>query len=138
MKYMKTTIYSIHILAAFLAAMFLSACGGSSNSPEGVARKFFTALQNQDVKTATACSSKAKPGTSQADKSMIIAILTAAMQDELQKNGGIEAMETSPVSDSGDKAEVEVKITYKNGKTDESPCKMVKENGAWKVDDVGR
>jgi len=59
MKSMKTTIYSIHILAAFLAAMFLSACGGSSNSPEGVAKQFFTAVTEGDIKAAAACATKA-------------------------------------------------------------------------------
>jgi len=131
MKSMKTSIYSIHILAAFLATMLLSACGGSSNSPEGVAKQFFTAITKGDVKTATACSTKEN------QKGGSVAFMVGLAQASLQEKGEIKNIETNPISVSGDTAAVKVITTFKkDGSTDETVIGLAKENGAWKVADV--
>ena len=67
--------------------------------------------------------------------------LAAKLEEGYNKNGGLKSYEIiseeiTKAEDEGgiDKARVEVKLFYKDGKEDEETMKMVKHNGTWKID----
>jgi len=129
---MKTTIHSINILAIFLAAILLSACGQSlPNTPEAVAKQFVTAMFKQDFKTMAACATK--------DQQSFLLNKTSTkpmaenIKKQLEDRGGLKSVETSPVSVSDQKATVKVTIVFETGKNIETTQNLVKEDGVWKV-----
>jgi len=130
----KTTIYTLPILAAFVAAMFLTACGGSSsvpNTPEAVAVKYYNAVLKGDVKTMSANASKKLQST--LPSASQVKAMVAMMFGE---NGGVKSVESGQVANYDTSAKVKLKLTFNKGGNDTVTLDMVKENDLWKVDDM--
>jgi len=103
------------------STMFLTACS-NSNDPEGVAKSFIKAMNNNDFKGAA---SYCDDNTAKLFTSL----------DELSKLGGADAKkdksnyEFVKSETKGDKATV----TFKDSKKGEFPVTLVKVDGKWKV-----
>lgn len=105
----------------FAAAVFaLCSCGGGNDSPSGVVLQMFDAAKECD-----------------AYKVMELQDLSAYKEmmkstAEEMKSAKFEVL-SEEIDESGEKAEVKIKVTKESGSSDEETIKLNKVDGKWKV-----
>ena len=129
---MKKLSYLLMLAIVFI----LSAC--SSNTPSAVAEKFTQLINDNEFEDAVEML-YVKPGLDAdqvaKDKENIVKMLTELSKKKTDKDiaTSIEATNET-LNEAGDEATVTVKMTMKDGKTDENDVRLKKdENGDWKV-----
>ena len=126
------------LLALAVACMvaFTACSSSSSDSSKGVVKAYLdNVIAGKYEKAVT--SFYFKEEMSQAEMKG----LAAKLEEGYGKEGGLKSYEiiseeiTKAEEEGGvDKAKVEVKLFYKDGKEEEQTMKMVKHNGEWKID----
>lgn len=104
----------------------------SKNSPKGVVKTYYSALQNQKYEEATQCFA----GMESEEDMQAIA---GKLKEGMEKNEGLKSFEV--VSDSlcnDTVAFVATKFVYGNGEEGESNVGVVKQNGEWKIDPMSK
>lgn len=129
---MKKLSYLLMLAIVFI----LSAC--SSNTPSAVAEKFTQLINDNEFEDAVEML-YVKPGLDAdqvaKDKENIVKMLTELSKKKTDKDiaTSIEATNET-LNEAGDEATVTVKMTMKDGETDENDVRLKKdENGDWKV-----
>lgn len=130
-------------LMSFVIAVFailaFTAC--SSNSPKDVAEKAMKCIVNQDYKGYVDLvylqdENKSKEDVDKA-KAQLVELLQNKGEKSIKENEGVESFEVTKeeISEDGNSATVDLNITYKNGKTDDTTVKLCKDkNGKWWID----
>ncbi len=130
-------------LMSFVIAVFailaITAC--SSNSPKDVAEKAMKCIVNQDYKGYVDLvylqdENKSKEDVDKA-KAQLVELLQNKGEKSIKENEGVESFEVTKeeISEDGNSATVDLNITYKNGKTDDTTVKLCKDkNGKWWID----
>lgn len=130
-------------LMSFVIAVFailaITAC--SSNSPKDVAEKAMKCIVNQDYKGYVDLvylqdENKSKEDVGKA-KAQLVELLQNKGEKSIKENEGVESFEVTKeeISEDGNSATVDLNITYKNGKTDDTTVKLCKDkNGKWWID----
>ena len=130
-------------LMSFVIAVFailaITAC--SSNSPKDVAEKAMKCIVNQDYKGYVDLvylqdENKSKEDVDKA-KAQLVELLQNKGEKLIKENEGVESFEVTKeeISEDGNSATVDLNITYKNGKTDDTTVKLCKDkNGKWWID----
>lgn len=129
---MKKLSYLLMLAIVFI----LSAC--SSNTPSAVAEKFTQHINDNEFEDAVEML-YVKPGLDAdqvaKDKENIVKMLTELSKKKTDKDiaTSIEATNET-LNEAGDEATVTIKMTMKDGETDENDVRLKKdENGDWKV-----
>lgn len=126
------------VIAVF-AILAFTAC--SSNSPKDVAEKAMKCIVNQDYKGYVDLvylqdENKSKEDVGKA-KAQLVELLQNKGEKSIKENEGVESFEVTKeeISEDGNSATVDLNITYKNGKTDDTTVKLCKDkNGKWWID----
>lgn len=126
------------VIAVF-AILAITAC--SSNSPKDVAEKAMKCIVNQDYKGYVDLvylqdENKSKEDVGKA-KAQLVELLQNKGEKSIKENEGVESFEVTKeeISEDGNSATVDLNITYKNGKTDDTTVKLCKDkNGKWWID----
>lgn len=126
------------VIAVF-AILAITAC--SSNSPKDVAEKAMKCIVNQDYKGYVDLiylqdENKSKEDVDKA-KAQLVELLQNKGEKSIKENEGVESFEITKeeISEDGNSATVDLNITYKNGKTDDTTVKLCKDkNGKWWID----
>lgn len=126
------------VIAVF-AILAITAC--SSNSPKDVAEKAMKCIVNQDYKGYVDLiylqdENKSKEDVDKA-KAQLVELLQNKGEKSIKENEGVESFEVTKeeISEDGNSATVDLNITYKNGKTDDTTVKLCKDkNGKWWID----
>lgn len=132
-------------LMSFVIAVFailaITAC--SSNSPKDVAEKAMKCLVNQDYKGYVDLiylqdENKSKEDVDKAKaKAQLVELLQNKGEKMIKENEEVESFEITKeeISEDGNSATVDLNITYKNGKTDDTTVKLCKDkDGKWWID----
>lgn len=125
------------IAAALFTVLMLASCGG--NTPESVATKFLNAMRALDLETAKKYSTEQMGYQFDEMRSYYSAEEFEAERKimiEESKRVKIKAVD-SKVSDGGDLATVTVEIIENDGEKERHEMYLRKENGTWKVYDLG-
>ena len=125
---------------AIVAMMFVAwSCGGAADSPSAVAEKAIQCLQDRDYDGyAKLIYLEEKDNQSIEDQQKaIVALIADKMDKEMDKKQGISSYEVlgEEIAEDGNKAKVNLKITYGDGSTDDQRLKCLKtEDGKWMID----
>lgn len=125
----------IFSLLSFVLVM-LAFCSCSDNSPEGVAKQYFSYIQSGKYEKVVDLIHFKKEPTSE-EKEQIVAMVKDKGAKELEKKGGITSFEIGEVTlnDEGTAATVKANLTYGDGTTDDDKVKLMKtDDGKWMVD----
>lgn len=131
-------LISLSIIVAFIA-MF-TACSPKNDTPTAVATEYMS-LMKAGKYEKVADLTYVKPGTSAEDeaqgKAMIASMLKEKAGKQIEKKGGIKSFEiiSEKISESGEKATVEVTTTYGDNSTEDEICTVKKgEDNKWYLD----
>ena len=131
-KYLKQSLVSGLALGLVLG---LGACSGGGN-PESVVKKFYDAVADGNVDKAVDCVAL----ESVAADEMVMAkakiqMVVATGQAQINANGGLSKVEVlkQDLSEDGNAASMQVKVTFKNDKSDVSRVRAIKEKSGWKI-----
>ena len=118
------------LLALAIVAIAFAACGGNSNTPEGVAEKYMKCYQKGDWKGMVE-----QMNVSEEEKGQILQVFEAKGDAALKESGGIKSykIEESEVAEDGQSAKVKFSVVYGNGKEDTEKVRLVLVDGKWKV-----
>ncbi|MBR2017171.1 MAG: DUF4878 domain-containing protein [Prevotella sp.] len=125
---------------AIVAMMFVAwSCGGATDSPSAVAEKAIQCLQDRDYDGyAKLIYLEEKDNQSIEDQQKaIVALIADKMDKEMDKKQGISSYEVlgEEIAEDGNKAKVNLKITYGDGSTDDQRLKCLKtDDGKWMID----
>lgn len=104
----------------------------SQNSPKGVVKTYYSALQDQEYEEATQCFA----GLESEDDMQAIA---GKLKEGMEKNKGLKSFEVTGDSLCNDTlAFVTVKFIYGNGEEDAGNIGVVKQDGEWKIDPMSK
>lgn len=104
----------------------------SQNSPKGVVKTYYSALQDQEYEEATQCFA----GLESEDDMQAIA---GKLKEGMEKNKGLKSFEVTGDSLCNDTlAFVTVKFIYGNGEEGAGNIGVVKQNGEWKIDPMSK
>lgn len=118
---------SLFALALCLAALPLAGCSGSS--PESAVKAFYNALADGDTATAKKyIDPEALNGPTGAMADAMLPKITGVIKNA----GGIKSIDCTNSTVNGDQATVHVKLTLKNGETNEDDLHLVNKDG-WKI-----
>ncbi|MGQ0333212.1 DUF4878 domain-containing protein [Halomonas elongata] len=126
----------MHFLASALILLMVSACGASTDTPESSLTAFYEAVAKNDAKTALEHVSLADIKESEMGVAREkIKMMVGNFHAKAEEKGGIEKVEVLNVATNEEKteAEVEVQVTFGNGKSEKNTDDMVKEDGEWKI-----
>jgi len=126
-----------HLLALVVACMVaFTACSSSSDSSKDVVKSYLdNVIAGKYEKAASNFYFKNEPSETE------LKALAAKLEEGYGKDGGLKSYEivseeiTKAEEEGGiDKARVEVKLFYKDGKESEETMKLIKKDGKWKID----
>ena len=122
------------MMAVCLMVMALSACGGSTNTPEGVTEKAIKWIADKDYKGYVELMHFNKEKSAE-DMQQIVALIKDKMDKEMDQKKGIKDYKIGTPEITDDKAVVPYTLTYGNDETKEDKMKLVKtEDGKWMID----
>lgn len=122
-----------HFFVVFLAAL-LTACSGSG--PEKVAEKYASSIINADIDTFLATVYLSEEEKSQINMmSGKLEEMFKMAQIQAQAAGGIKSIKASDTEYSADKmnAMVTLRISFKNGTSEEDRVRLINTSSGWKV-----
>ena len=133
---MKFSIRAALLLTAF-AAIFLAACSGPKNTPDGVAVAFIERSYKGDVDGAMSLvhlPDSSKPGKTEMAQGKMKAMIAKA-REKAESQGGVEAIAVqSSTIDANDpnRARVILKVRFKQGEGTEK-MRLIQVKGQWKI-----
>lgn len=116
------------------AALSLAACSGGN--PESVVKKFYDAVADGNVDKAVDCMALESVAANEMMMAKAkIQMVVATGQAKINANGGLSKVEVlkQDLSEDGNSVSMQVKVTFKNDKSDVSRVRAVKEKGGWKI-----
>lgn len=119
-------------LFAFLVLLALSGCG--NQTPSDVAKAAMTCLQNEDFEGYIALMENNDSEENEKNRATMANVLQEKARVSLKKNGGIEDFKVVKETINQEKgtATVKMEVTYNNGTTTTSNCKLRKgKDGKW-------
>lgn len=124
----------LSMMAVCLMVMALSACGGSTNTPEGVTEKAIKCIADKDYKGYVELMHFNKEKSAE-DMQQIVALIKDKMDKEMDQKKGVKDYKIGEPEITDDKAVVPYTLTYGNDETKEDKMKLVKtEDGKWMID----
>lgn len=133
---MKFIIRAALLLTAF-AAIFLAACSGPKNTPDGVAVAFIERSYKGDVDGAMSLihlPDSSRPGETEMAQGKMKAMIAEA-KGKAERQGGVEAIAVqSSTIDANDpnRARVILKVRFKQGEGTEK-MRLIQVEGKWKI-----
>ena len=133
---MKFIIRAALLLTAF-AAIFLAACSGPKNTPDGVAVAFIERSYKGDVDGAMSLihlPDSSRPGETEMAQGKMKAMIAKA-REKAESQGGVEAIAVqSSTIDANDpnRARVILKVRFKQGEGTEK-VRLIQVEGKWKI-----
>ena len=130
----------VALLFAAFVTLFFAACGGGSDLPEAVAEKYLKASLKSDygtMKKLTTEKQKAEVEKSEKEWKEKEKDIPPEKKEMINKMKAMTPKaEEAKISEDGNSADVRVPLFDEDGKPANMTFryKMVKENGAWKVD----
>lgn len=120
-------------LAVFAFMAFLISCSGGRNSPAGVSKSFIEKVEKGD--TEAAAKMFEGMGTATEEEMQKSRALLDVSSKEIASKGGIKKIDVldETISQNGQTAHVELKVTYGNGEEDESITRLIKTDEGWKI-----
>lgn len=120
-----------------LVAVLFVACGGS-DTPGKAAVKIYNDLAagNYEAVAENFYLDATDPDDIREGREFLVALFKEKAAPEIEKKGGIKSVEVleETINESGDKAEVKLKITYGNDTTKEEDIDMILDkDGKWKA-----
>ena len=119
-------VVALLAVGGLLALLFSGGGGG----PAGTAKDFFWALEQGNVEEARGLMSS-QLRTLLNDQKLGMAL--AQNRAQAQQREGLQDIEVVQETVNGDRAVVQLKLTYGNGLTDVQNVQLVQEEGAWKI-----
>ena len=120
-------------LAVFAFMAFLFSCSGGGNSPAGVSKSFLLKVERGDTEAAAKMFEGMENATEE-EMQKSKALLDESSK-EIALKGGVKKVDVlnETISEDGQNASVEMKVTYGNGEEDESTTKLIKTEDGWKL-----
>lgn len=129
----RSLVFSIRFFMLCALGAFLVACGLSS-SPEGTVEAYFKAVADNRVEDAVAFYSI--KDVKENDLTMVkgkLQMVVGEQISDIKDSGGLQSLDAKTVKAEGDRATVEVEMTYGNGEKKDETIELVKEDGGWKI-----
>lgn len=129
---MRKVIY----LSLILFCVVFASC--SSKAPGAAAKKYMEYVKDGDFEQFADGIMYQEDATQEdieQSKAMITSLLKEKAVKEIEKKGGIDKIEivSETVAQDGKTADVVLRMIYGNGSSEESNCKMVLDQGIWKM-----
>lgn len=123
----------IHVSMIVSLFALLVSCGGGAKSPGAVSKSFIEKIEKGDTKAAAQMFEGMKNATDE-EIQKTEAFLSESTK-EMASKGGVKSIKvlSESISEDGQKADVELKVTYGNGEEDESTTKLNKTEDGWKI-----
>lgn len=123
----------VSMLGALMLVLAFTAC--SSNSPEGVVKKYYDCVGKGQYEEAIELLHFKKEMTDK-DKQQMASLIREKGTKEMDKKGGISSVEINNVemSEDGETAVVDATVKYGDGSTKSDQNKVVKVDGEWKIE----
>lgn len=125
----------IFTLIAVAVAMFMVSCASAPASPSEVAVDYYQyAVDGEFEKLVDCIHIEAETPEEVAEaKAMLNSLFTEKAAPQIEAKGGIKSVESlaETVSEDGNEANVQLKITYGDETTKNEDLKMVKVDGKW-------
>ena len=120
-------------LAVFAFMAFLISCSGGANSPTGVSKSFLLKVEKGDTEAAAKMFEGMENATEE-EMQKSKALLDESSK-EIAAQGGIKKVDVlnETISEDGQTASVDLKVTFGNGEEDESTTKLIKTEDGWKL-----
>ena len=115
-------------------ALSLATCSGGN--PESVVKKFYDAVADGNVDKAVDCMALESVAANEMMMAKAkIQMVVATGQAQINANGGLSKVEVlkQDLSEDGNSVSMQVKVTFKNDKSDISRVRAIKEKGGWKI-----
>ena len=125
------------LLLTALLAIFLTACSGPKNTPDGVAVAFIERSYKGDVDGAMSLihlPDSSKPGTTEMVQGKMKAAIAKA-REKAERQGGVEeiAVQSSTIdANDPNRARVALKVRFKQGE-DTEKMHLIQVEGKWKI-----
>ena len=131
---MKKLIY----LFAVVAAVFAVSCSSTPATPGGAALNIYQLMVDGKYEAVAEgfYLDATDPDDIREGREFLVSIFREKAAPQIEKKGGIKSVEVleESINESGDKAEVKLKITYGNDTTEEEDVNMVLDkDGKWKA-----
>lgn len=122
-------------LLSLVCALFCTvACSSPNSTPTSITEAYMDALQSEDYEAITELFyfDEANPEEAAEGKQMITSLISK-VGPEMEKRGGIESYEivSETISEDGESADVDVKVTYGNGNVENQTSETVQHDGKW-------
>lgn len=126
--------YALYPIALLILAVLLTACSGGE--PENTVEAFFKASADGDTEKAIDQISFASVGADEmvAAKGKV-QMIVGDLQQRINANDGLDSVETlnSDISENGEQATIQSRITFGNGKTTDETTRLIKDGDDWKI-----
>jgi len=128
----KLSVIGLLVIMMAIGSMMIS-CGGGKSTPSKAALAFTENIEKGNYDAAFNMLQGADEATAE-EEEKIKAFLSESHK-EMKNKGGISNKEvlSETLSDDGTTANVEMKVTYGDGTTDESDTKLVNTDDGWKI-----
>ncbi|MDN3525278.1 DUF4878 domain-containing protein [Halomonas sabkhae] len=117
-------------------ALLLIACSASADTPEETIKAFYKTIAANDVEGAIDYISLVDVKESEMTQARgKLQMMVGNFHSKAEKRGGLASVEVLAVSrnEDGTEADVDVRLTYGNGDTQENQDNLIKEDGDWKL-----
>lgn len=120
-------------LAVFTFMAFLVSCSGGVNSPAAVSKSFIQKVEKGDTESAAKMFEGMENATEE-EMQKSKALLDESSK-EIASKGGVKKVDVlnETISEDGQNASVEMKVTYGNGEEDKSITKLINTEDGWKL-----
>ncbi len=131
------------IYFAFLATLLITFAACSAGSPGEAAKKYANYLKNGDYEKfaeGIAMSEDMSADEAKQGRQMFAAMMQEKGKMALEQKGGIDKIDivSENMDSDGNTAKVVLKMTFKNGESEEMNYNMVKQKSGWKIDLSGK
>jgi hypothetical protein len=118
------------LVMAFAVMTLVSCGGGGGNTPTKTVKNYFDDIKAGKYEKAMEYYNVDESGMAQ------LKMLAGKHEEAMNEKGGITSTEiiSETISEDGETATVEAKVTYGNGTVEENTFKLVKADGEWKLD----
>lgn len=123
------------LLSIALVAVVFAACGGSSNTPEGVTKKYLQNIKDGKYE-AMLKQMHFKEELTKEQQDQLLAMISEKVKESTEKKGGIASFEVkeAEIAEDGQKAKVHYTVTYGDGSIKDDSEKLVLVDGKWMID----
>ena len=128
----------VHVFLLAVVVSVLAACSGGEKTPGQIEMSIWNTIESGNYEKAMDMwyeNSAVSPDKNQADQKEFVKAFADKMKSSIEEKGGIQEVKivSEELSEDGETAIVAVKITFKNGTTQEDDSKYIKVDGKWKI-----